>query len=70
MLTSLCTKYWQLVLAQGLMVGFGIGCLFIPSVVVLPSYFAKRRAFAVGIGIAGSSLGEFILERIARRTIH
>lgn len=52
------------------MVGFGIGCLFIPSVVVLPSYFAKRRAFAVGIGIAGSSLGEFILERIARRTIH
>jgi len=57
MMTSLCTKYWHLVLAQGVMIGFGIGCLFIPSIALLPSYFAKRRALAVGIGLSGSSLG-------------
>lgn len=59
MMTSLCTKYWQLVLAQGVTVGIGIGCLFLPSIAVLPPYFTKRRALAVGLSLCGSSLGAY-----------
>jgi hypothetical protein len=35
MMTSLCTEYYQILLAQGLCVGFGSGCLFVPSVAIV-----------------------------------
>ncbi|TVY42019.1 Aspyridones efflux protein [Lachnellula subtilissima] len=60
MMTSICKEYWQVVLAQGVLVGCGSGCLMMPSVAVMPQYFTKRRAFATGIGAAGSSLGGVI----------
>ncbi len=59
MMTSICQEYWQVVLAQGIIVGFGAGCMLLPSVAVMPQYFTKRKAFATGIGAAGSSLGTF-----------
>lgn len=58
MMTSLCTQYWQFVLAQGLVVGLGCGLHFVPAIAVLPSYFSGRRALAQGIGTSGGSLGE------------
>ncbi|KAH8590703.1 MFS transporter, MCP family, solute carrier family 16, member 10 [Bisporella sp. PMI_857] len=57
MLIGICKEYWQLVLAQGVLQGFGAGCLLLPSVAVMPQYFTKRRAFATGIGASGSSAG-------------
>ena len=57
MMTSICKEYWQIVLSQGLCVGIGAGCLFLPSVAVMPQYFTERRAFATGIAAAGSSIG-------------
>jgi hypothetical protein len=57
MMTSICNEYWQVVLAQGFVVGFGSGCMLLPSVAVMPQYFTKRRAFATGIAAAGSSIG-------------
>ena len=44
-------------LAQGLGVGIGIGLLFLPSLSILSQYFFKRRALAIGIAAAGSSIG-------------
>lgn len=61
MMTSLCEEYWQVLLAQGIVVGCGAGCLLLPSVAIMPQYFTKRRAFATGIGAVGSSLGELFL---------
>jgi len=58
MMTSLCTQYWEVMLAQGICVGLGSGCLFIPSVAILPQYFTTKKAFANGIAASGSSLGE------------
>lgn len=58
MMTSLCTAYWQLVLAQGFIIGIGNGCLFVPSVALLPTYFTARRGLAMGIAASGSSVGE------------
>lgn len=58
MMTSLCSHYWQFVIAQGLVVGLGCGLHFVPAIAVLPTYFASKRALTMGIGTSGSSLGE------------
>ncbi|CAK7215601.1 hypothetical protein SCUCBS95973_002530 [Sporothrix curviconia] len=55
-MTSLCTAYWQLILAQGLTVGLGMGLSFTPSNAVLAQYFSKKRALAIGISSSGSPL--------------
>ncbi|KAK5328554.1 hypothetical protein LTR93_002339 [Exophiala xenobiotica] len=57
MFTSLCTKYWQVMLSQGVLIGMGTGFLYIPSLALLPRYFSKKRAIATGIVTSGSSLG-------------
>lgn len=57
MMTSLCKEYWQLMLAQGVCCGIGGGALFITATSVLPSYFSKKRALAMGLSASGSSLG-------------
>jgi MFS family permease len=59
LMTGLCSQYWQLLLAQGVMVGLGSGCLFLPSIAVLPQYFKKKRALATGIGSSGSAIGNY-----------
>ena len=61
MMTASCKKYWEVVLAQGLVVGIGTGCLFVPSVVILPQYFSTKRALANGLAAAGSSVGELLI---------
>ncbi|EME42369.1 MFS transporter-like protein [Dothistroma septosporum NZE10] len=60
MMMSLCDQYWQLILAQGVCCGLGGGALFITATSVLPSYFSKKRALAMGISASGSSLGGVI----------
>jgi MFS family permease len=56
--TSFCTKYWHLILAQGLCVGFGSGMLAFTSAAVIPFYFVKRRMLVAGIVSTGSSIGK------------
>jgi predicted MFS family arabinose efflux permease len=58
MMLSLCTEYWQVLLAQGICVGIGSGLLCVPSTAILSQYFTTRLATAVGITASGSSLGE------------
>jgi MFS family permease len=57
MMLSLCTEYWQVFLAQALCQGIGCGCLFVPAVSILSTYFSTRIATAVGLAASGSSLG-------------
>lgn len=61
MMLSLCKTYWQVLLAQGFCVGLGAGCLYVPCVAVLPSYFSTKLGLAVGLAAAGSSLGGVIV---------
>ena len=58
MMLSLAKTYWQVILAQGVCVGLGAGCLFVPSVAILSTYFSTRIATAMGIAASGSSLGK------------
>ncbi|KAE8352069.1 MFS general substrate transporter [Aspergillus coremiiformis] len=57
MMTSISSKFWHLILAQGVVIGLSAGCLFVPSVAILPQYFRKRRGLANGLAASGSSIG-------------
>ncbi|KAF1978444.1 MFS general substrate transporter [Bimuria novae-zelandiae CBS 107.79] len=57
MMLSLCTEYYQVLLAQAICIGLGCGCLFIPSVAILSTYFTTKIATAMGLAASGSSLG-------------
>ncbi|KAK5675661.1 hypothetical protein LTS10_011761 [Elasticomyces elasticus] len=67
MMTSLCSTYWQLLLAQGVCTGLGMTCLFIPCVAVVPAYFSSRRALAMSIGASGSSIGAIVFTVVFER---
>lgn len=54
---SFATKIWHLYLTQGLLVGLGIGSLFIPAVAVVPQWFLHRRSLATGLTSCGSGFG-------------
>lgn len=61
MMTSLCKEFWQFILAQGLLGGIAGGMTYAPSIAAVGQYFQKKRGAAMGMGIAGSSLGGVIL---------
>lgn len=67
MMLSLCTEYYQIMLTQGILVGAGSGLLFLPSVAIIPQYFAKHKALATGIAMSGSGLGGIIYPIIFRQ---
>jgi len=68
-MTSLCTKYWQLFLAQGLGMGIGCGLMFCPTMALLPTYFAKKRAIAFGIAACGSATGGLVFPAVVMRLL-
>jgi MFS family permease len=59
-MTSLCTEYYQLFLAQGLLLGVGLSIALSPAFSAVPRHFVKHRGIALGICVAGSSLGGVI----------
>ncbi|EFQ31147.1 major facilitator superfamily transporter [Colletotrichum graminicola] len=66
---SMCTQYWQILLAQAFCVGVGSGLLGLTSVAVIPLYFRRRRMIATGIAATGSSLAGIVYPILARHLI-
>ncbi|KAK4051966.1 hypothetical protein OIO90_004496 [Microbotryomycetes sp. JL221] len=58
--TSLCHTFWQTILAQGICLGCGMSCMFLPPIALLSQYFARRRALAMGVAVVGSSVGGIV----------
>ena len=56
-MTSICYEYWHFLLAQGLVIGLGFGCLFLPTVTIVAQYFTTKKAIAFGITSLGGSIG-------------
>ncbi|KAI4609608.1 uncharacterized protein J4E87_011034 [Alternaria ethzedia] len=54
---SFATQIWQLHLSQGVLIGSGIGFLYIPCLPVLSQWFDRKRSLANGISAAGSGVG-------------
>jgi MFS family permease len=52
---SLCTEYYQIILAQGLGYGLGSGLIYVPALAfVTASFPPKTRAYAVGVLTTGA----------------
>lgn len=67
---SAADKYWQFMLAQGLCLGLGCGCLFTPVLSTAASYFTTKRMFALAIVTTGTSTGGMIFPAIAERLLN
>ncbi|KAJ0167257.1 putative transporter MCH4 [Colletotrichum tanaceti] len=61
MMTSLSTRYYQLILAQSIVSSVGSSACFNASIATVTSWFFKRRAAAFGIMVSGSSVGGVVL---------
>ncbi|KAK2601903.1 hypothetical protein QQS21_004590 [Conoideocrella luteorostrata] len=60
MMVSLCTTYYQFILAQSICSATGASILFFAGVTAVSTWFVRHRALALGITVAGSSLGGVI----------
>lgn len=56
-MTSLSDEYYQLFLAQAVLLGGGMSLVAISTTAMVPLYFPRNRAFAQGVSVSGSSLG-------------
>lgn len=52
--------YYQIFLSQGIGFGVAIGLTNVPSIAVVSHHFQRRRAVAMGIVVAGASLGAIL----------
>lgn len=66
---SVSTRYWHLILSQGICCGLGSGCLVTPAVSVVSTYFEKKRSLAIGLGTCGSVTGGLVFSAMARQLI-
>ncbi|KAF6812378.1 MFS monocarboxylate [Colletotrichum plurivorum] len=56
-MTSLCREYYQVFLAQGVLLGASMSLIFCPPVAVVSRRMPHRRGLALGLVIGGSSVG-------------
>jgi len=66
---SFARQKYQIVLAQGLCFGWGMGFLFTASVGIIPQWFSKRRSVANSIASAGSGCGGLMYSLVTQRVI-
>lgn len=58
-LASFGQTLWQVLLAFGLGVGFGVGMAYVPAVSPVQRWFLRRRGRASGFAVAGIGVGTF-----------
>src|SRR5215470_17655742 len=64
-LASLAGSLIQVYAAYGLGVGLGVGLAYVPSLGAVQRWFARRRAFASGLAVAGTGLGTLVMPPLA-----
>ncbi|KAF4460079.1 Major facilitator superfamily domain general substrate transporter [Fusarium albosuccineum] len=69
MMTSLSTKYYQILLAQGICTSIGMSAIYVPATALIAGWFDKKRGLAYGIATSGSSLGGVIFPIMISRLI-
>jgi len=60
MMISLCQEFYQFLLAQGILLGISMALATWPMLALVGQYIKVRRAAAMGIVLAGSSMGGVI----------
>ncbi|EJC99904.1 MFS general substrate transporter [Fomitiporia mediterranea MF3/22] len=64
-----CTKYWQLILCQGLLLGVSAGFIFIQCITVTSHWFKRRKPLAFAVISFGGSLGGIIYPIMIRNML-
>lgn len=57
---SLCTRYWQIFITQGVVIGLANGLLYLPGLALVGRSFKKNRAVAMGTVSCGAPVGGII----------
>src|SRR4051812_32246602 len=70
MMVSLCTEYYQFILAQSLLMGASVAFLQFPAFAIMGHYFDKRRAAALGIVVSGSSIGGLVFPIVLSKLLN
>ncbi|KIM36537.1 hypothetical protein M413DRAFT_78073 [Hebeloma cylindrosporum] len=65
--TSISNRYYQYILSQGILFGLSVGLLFYPPIASISTHFSRYRATAIGIAVAGSSVGGVVYPIIFQR---
>ena len=65
LLMSQTTSLWQFYLFYGVIVGIGLGGIWVPPVSIVVRWFTKRRNMMTGIAVAGTGIGGLITPLIA-----
>lgn len=58
---SFADNVWHLYVFQGVLVGLGVGFIYIPASAIIPQWFTSKRSLANGICTAGSGIGGLIM---------
>ncbi|EMC95040.1 hypothetical protein BAUCODRAFT_123523 [Baudoinia panamericana UAMH 10762] len=57
---SLCSKYWQIMLTQGILTGLTNGLLYLPGLALVGRSFKKHRSIAMALTTCGAPIGGII----------
>lgn len=68
-MASISKQYYQFLLAQAVCSSLGASMIFYPAFSATVTWFFKKRAVAVGIAAAGSSLGGVIFPIMVSRLV-
>lgn len=69
MMASISQKYYQIILAQGICSPLGASMIFYPCTSATATWFFRRRALALGLVAAGSSIGGVIFPIMVERLV-
>ncbi|KAI1196278.1 major facilitator superfamily domain-containing protein [Nemania serpens] len=68
-LLSVTSQFYQVLLTQSVLFGFGAGCVFLPAPAVVAQYFDARLGLAISIASVGSAIGGIIYPAIFTYTL-
>lgn len=68
-MTSLATQYYQLLLAQGICIGLGMGIMYMPGLSVPSSYFKAKKPLAVAIIASGAGSGGLVYPAMVQQLL-
>ncbi|GEQ67415.1 hypothetical protein JCM33374_g1080 [Metschnikowia sp. JCM 33374] len=69
MLAAECKELWQIFLCQGVLVGISFALIFIPGTLVIPTWFDKKKALAMGVAVSGAGLGGLVYSLVLNNII-
>jgi OFA family oxalate/formate antiporter-like MFS transporter len=62
---SFAQALWQVYVAYGVGIGFGVGAAYVPSLGAVQRWFVARRGFASGLAVAGIGVGTLVMPPLA-----